>query len=355
MAEKVISAFSLAFLLADIALTLTCCAIHFMRGSLHSGMAHGAFTLAIFCVAGIIANFFHFMRHELPRMPRRSGGKRALSIMLIFLPNYYLLMWSVKRLMRSDSLTVKCWTASLRLFYCSTGSLVQAVFQSYLVIRLWWEEGVPDKDYSIMIVSAVYLCVYAIYGVCRYVWVQYYDETGGYLPAKHIILITIALTLNMSGRVVAMSVVMGTLGWLWLLVAVISPFFVNFAVYSHAAFQNRPDSLGCCGSTFHCFSLVPFSLLSAMTVSDKRILTILTTLAWMASFLPQILTFHTEMVNWLVWLIPTAAQIIALLIMMVQWEAFESAFQRFSRLALVNVIHYTPVSNKAQTERREPS
>lgn len=332
MAEKVIAAISLACLLIDTVLILICSAIHFMRGLHSNGIYHGAITLSIYCLAGIITNIFHFVRHELSRMAQRSEGKKIKTILLIFIPNYYLVFWSVKRFILSESLTVKCWTASLRIFYCSTGSLTQAVFQGYLVVRLWWEEGVSNVDYIIVIVTAVYLCLYAIYGVCRYVWVQYYDETGSYLPAKHIILITFTLTLNMSGRVAAMSVVMGTLGWYWLLFAIISPFLVNLAVYTYTAVQRGSHSTRCFENTCRYINLVPLALLSSMTVSDKRSLTVLTTFAWMGSYFPQILKNHTTKYQWLVWSIPTVAQIAALVIMMLQWEVFKVAFYRFSRV-----------------------
>ncbi|XP_045118395.1 uncharacterized protein LOC123508628 [Portunus trituberculatus] len=333
MTEKVIGCVSLIFLLADNSLTLACCAIHFIRGSLYNGTVNGAISVVLFCVAGIITNLFHFFRHEATRMPQRSAGKKAKTFLLICIPNYYLVMWSLMRCVKSESLTIKCWTASLRLFYCSTGSLVQAVYQSYLVVRLWWEDDIPNEYYIIMIVTAVYLTLYAIYGVCRYVWVQCYDETGSYLPLMHIFLITFTLTLNMCGRVTAMSVVMGTLGWWWLVIAIATPFLVNFAVYIHTAAQRTPEKIGYFHNCCRYISLIPLALLSSMTISDKRYLTILTTLAWIASYLPQILMFNSHMTNWLVWIVPTVAQICSLIIMMATWKVFEAAFYRFSRLA----------------------
>ncbi|MPC10051.1 hypothetical protein E2C01_002677 [Portunus trituberculatus] len=139
--------------------------------------------------------------------------------------------------------------------------------------------------------------------------------------------------LTESGRVTAMSVVMGTLGWWWLVIAIATPFLVNFAVYIHTAAQRTPEKIGYFHNCCRYISLIPLALLSSMTISDKRYLTILTTLAWIASYLPQILMFNSHMTNWLVWIVPTVAQICSLIIMMATWKVFEAAFYRFSRLA----------------------
>ena len=132
---------------------------------------------------------------------------------------------------------------------------------------------------------------------------------------------------------VAMSVVMGTLGWYWLVIAISAPFFVNIVIYINIAFQKRLGKISIFENTCRCMNLIPLALLSSMTVSDKRYVTILTTMAWIVSYLPQIWMFHYSMTNWIVWLVPTGAQVLALVIMMLQWSTFEAAFSRFSRMA----------------------
>lgn len=131
---------------------------------------------------------------------------------------------------------------------------------------------------------------------------------------------------------VAMSVVMGTLGWVWLVVAIISPFLVNYAVYILVAAQGEPSASGL-HNVCRCFFLVPLAFLAAITVSDKRALTIITTLAWLACSLPQIITYHEDTSSLLVWLVPALAQILALIVMMFKWNVFEAAFLRFTRVA----------------------
>lgn len=327
--------FELVFLLADIGLVLTCCVFHFKRGELADGIVHGSITIALFYVAGLITNLFHFFRHESTRQSRRSGWKKVKCILLIFLPCYYLLRWSVKRVTKLGSLTINCWTSTLRIFYCSTGSLVQAVFQSYLVVSLWWAMDIPNLDYAIMITAAVYLSLHAVFGVCRYIWTQYYDEEHEYLRVGDFILIIFGLALNMSGRVTAMAVVMGTLNWYWLAVAVIGPFLINYAAYTHAAAQAGPhDTVTYCVCRY--CSLVPLALLSSVTVSDQRALTVITTMAWVGCTLPYIINYHDDLSTWLVWLIPACAQIIALIVMLWKWSAFEAAFERFNRIARIN-------------------
>ncbi|KAG0725410.1 hypothetical protein GWK47_038672 [Chionoecetes opilio] len=332
----------LVLLWADILLVLTCSLLHFLRGTEHNGGLHGGLTLAFFFIAGFTTNLFHYFRHESQRMAQRTACQKVTKILLILLPCYYLVLWSFMSCTRTDSLTIKCWTASLRLFYCSLGSLVQAVFQSYVVIDLWYlpEGTIPDAHYVLVMAAAVFLTLHAVYGVCRYTWINYHDEMHLYMLPWNFICIIFVLFFNISGRVVAMAIVTGTVGGWWLVLAVGVPFLINYAAYSYEASKADTTGHDVCRYVF----LVPLALLSAITVSDQRVLTVITTLTWLACSLPHIIRYHQEVSNWLPWVIPAVAQIVALLTMMIKWSVFEATFQRFPRLARFN--QWTAVPTK---------
>ncbi|KAG0725409.1 hypothetical protein GWK47_038671 [Chionoecetes opilio] len=288
----------LVLLWADILLVLTCSLLHFLRGTEHDGGLHGGLTLAFFFIAGLTTNLFHYFRHESQRMAQRTACQKVTKILLILLPCYYLVLWSFMSCTRTDSLTIKCWTASLRLFYCSLGSLVQAVFQSYVVIYLWYlpEGTIPDAHYVLVMAAAVFLTLHAVYGVCRYTWINYHDETHHYMPPWDFICIIFVLFFNISGRVVAMAIVMGTMGGWWLVLAVGVPFLINYAAYSYVAYKAGTGRNVC-----HYVFLVPLALLSAITVSDQRLLTGITTLTWLGCSLPHVIKYHQRVSEWLPW------------------------------------------------------
>ena len=144
-----------------------------------------------------------------------------------------------------------------------------------------------------------------------------------------------------------MAVVMGTKAWYWLALAVMCPFLINYAVYVMLAPVSAVKGKE---KVFLFLFLVPLALLSSITVSEKRVLTFITTLAWLGCSLPQIISFHDSQSEWLVWSIPVSAQIIAFVLMMVKWSAFEGAFERFSRLCRVN--QFTPLPSKDRDESK---
>lgn len=223
---------------------------------------------------------------------------------------------------------------------------MQAVLQSYVVVHLWWEQDLPVHYVYVPLVAGVVLSLHAIYGVSGYIWTEYYDETHRTLPALDCLLILSALTLNMGGRVAAMAVVMGTLGWYWLALAALSPLLVNYTVYITQA----PFAASRGTQVWLLIFMLPLGFLSAISVSEKRVLTVITTLAWLGCSVPQICMYHETPSEWLAWSIPAAGQVLALVIMMAKWSVFESAFERFGRLARVNQFVRVPTKEPGNIE-----
>lgn len=144
----------------------------------------------------------------------------------------------------------------------------------------------------------------------------------------------------------AISVVMGTRGWYWMLVAVMSPFLVNYAVYMvQAPFRTTEGP----AKVWLFIFMLPLAFISAITMSESRVLTVITTLAWLVCSVPQIYWYHGTLSQWLVWSVPAVVQVISLVVMMIQWNPFEAAFERFGRLARTN--QFVQVRTKDDGER----
>lgn len=163
-------------------------------------------------------------------------------------------------------------------------------------------------------------------------------------------MVTLSLTSfsGAGGRVAAMAVVMGTLGWHWLALAVLSPFLINYTYYiTHAPFAAARGAQ----KVWLLIFMLPLGFLSAISVSEKRVLAVITTLAWLGCSVPQIYAYHGRLSEWLVWGIPVVGQVLSLSIMMARWSAFEAAFERSGRLARVN--QFVPVPTKEPGNREE--
>lgn len=132
----------------------------------------------------------------------------------------------------------------------------------------------------------------------------------------------------------AMAIAVGTFPWYWLPLITIgppAPFFATYTAYARALSQTDPhDSI--LQNTCRFFFLVPLAFLSTITVSDQRVRTVTTTLAWLGCSIPQIMTYNASPGAVLVWLVPACSQIVALVAMMARWRAFEPAYQIFSRI-----------------------
>ncbi|KAG7163170.1 uncharacterized protein LOC121873310 [Homarus americanus] len=316
----------------DVVMVVACAFVHLTHGG--TSNCFGGFTIAIFCVGGFFTNWFNFYRHEKPRMEQRQWPKKIQKVLFLFIPSQAFLVWTWEWWKNPLSWTANYWVATLRLFYTTTGSLLQATLQTYIIIDLWWDLEVAYEDICVMMAAAVFLALHSVLGVCIFVWKETYEEEHEVPRTRDFVFIVISVSLNMCGRIVSMAMVAAVINWGWMIGGLAAPFFLNYALCLYTTFPLSEGSFG--QLVARCTLPIPTALLFALSVSKDKVATVLTTICWLCFSLPQIVTHHDTAIHWLVWGVPFLGQLVAFVLMMIKWSIFQTAFTRFGRLLEVN-------------------
>nr|XP_045620147.1 uncharacterized protein LOC123771605 [Procambarus clarkii] len=319
----------LVLYVVEVGLVVACAALHLRRGT-DASTLYGGLTLAIFCLAGWVTNGFNFYRHERRRMSQISRLKWSWKVFALVLPSQALLGWIVRWIRTPSSYTNGYRVVTLRLFYCTTGSLVQAVFQAYVIVALWWDASVDPADFTVMVTAAVFLALAAVLGVCSFIRTQYFEEEHETPPMKHFLFVVISVTLNMCGRIASMAMVAAVVSWTWMVAGIAAPIVFNygFCLYITDPLHGKSKVR----RFARCFMPLPIAMLYSLSVSPKKITTVVTTCLWLGMSLPQVVEHHDTVVQVAAWGVPFLAQVLALIVMLYKWSILKKTFTRFGRL-----------------------
>ncbi|ROT72724.1 hypothetical protein C7M84_008839 [Penaeus vannamei] len=160
--------------LSNVILTGSVASLHLMRGG--ESVLYGSVTLAIFCLAGWITNWFDYMRHEVNRQPQRSDCKKMLIILRILIPGYSTLSWHLEWLKSPTSWSAEYWVSVMKLFQCTLGDLPQAILQTYLILHFWWDSTIDSLDFYLIFALASLCVSMAVCSVVCYIRKEYFEE-----------------------------------------------------------------------------------------------------------------------------------------------------------------------------------
>ncbi|KAK8732176.1 hypothetical protein OTU49_007221 [Cherax quadricarinatus] len=332
---------TLMLYLTDVILVLYCAVLHFLRGSStqddynstqddNVSVVFGIFTIVILFIGGVSVNLFNFFRRESRLLKNQTLLKKAKKILMLFIPGQALLSWTLEWIKDPSSWSINYWVATLRIFHTSVGSLVQAVFQTFIMIRLWWNITSYSEDFTVMVVGSSVFAVHAVVGMCTYIWKEHYEEEHETIPITDFFFIFLSVSLNMCKCIVSMAMVAAVISWWFLIFVIAAPIIFNYIM---CLCTTKPLCTGSVADIFFRFIMpLPIAALYAMTASKEKIATILTTVCWLGMSLPQIVKHHDTSIQWVAWAVPFVAQVVAFSFILYKWSIFEITFTRFARI-----------------------
>lgn len=312
--------------LSNVILTGSVASLHFMRGG--ESVLYGSVTLAIFCLAGWITNWFDYMRHEVNRQPQRSDCKKMLIILRILIPGYSTLSWHLEWLKSPTSWSAEYWVSVMKLFQCTLGDLPQAILQTYLILHFWWDNTIDSLDFYLILALASLCVSMAVCSVVCYIRKEYFEEEHDKLKITDFLVIVIATMLNLGGRVVSLAMVGNVYKVSWMAggsaFILITNYTMSLKMYVDGnKIMSWPRML---------FYPIPIAFLYALSMTRKRGLMMVNTFFWLLLSLPQIAMYNKKLAQWGLFLGPFLAQVLALVLLLWKWEVVEVAFRRFERL-----------------------
>ncbi|XP_063613237.1 uncharacterized protein LOC134786553 [Penaeus indicus] len=311
--------------LFSIFFTLTIASLHFARGG--ESVIYGCFTLSIFCLAGWITNWFNYVRHEVSRQSQRPAYRRVLVVLRNFFPGYSILSWHLEWLRSPSSWSAEYWVSVLRLFQGTLGDLPQAMLQTYLIIRLWWEKNVEVWDFNMLIGLSSVSVSMVVFSVCSYIRKEYFEEEHRVPKNKDFLVVVIATILNLGGRVTSLAMVGNVFSAWWMTGGF--AFILSFNYFMSIYARGKGGEVSCAEKIFY---PIPIAFLYALSMTRKKGLMILNTIFWICLSLPQVALYNERLLQWVLFGVPFLAQVVALLILLCKWRVVEVAFRRFERL-----------------------
>ncbi|XP_047470967.1 uncharacterized protein LOC125026520 [Penaeus chinensis] len=313
--------------LFSISFTLIVASLHFARGG--ESVLYGCVTLSIFCLAGWITNWFNYARHEVNRQAQRPAYKRVLIILRNFFPGYSILSWHLEWLRSPSSWSAEYWVSVLRLFHGTLGDLPQAILQTYLIIRLWWEKNIEVWDFNMLIVLSCVSASMVVFSVCSYIRKEHFEEEHRWPKNKDFLVVVIATILNLGGRVTSLAMVGNVFSGWWMTGGFAFILSFNYFISLHISARGKGGEGSCAEKIFY---TIPLASLYALSMTRKRGLMVLNTMLWLCLSLPQLAFYNERLLQWVLFGVPFLAQIVALLLLLCKWRVVEVAFRRFERL-----------------------
>ncbi|XP_042881618.1 uncharacterized protein LOC122259120 [Penaeus japonicus] len=300
---------------------------HFARG--RESILYGWITLSIFCVAGWIANWFNYMRHEVRRQTQRSKMQKLGRLMLNLIPGSSTFSWYLEWFISPNSWSAGYWVSVLQLFQCTLGDIPQAILQTYLIIHFWWDENVATWESVTLMTMSSWSVLLAATATCNYIRNEHFEEEHQF-PRKGIFLLVIFATiLHLSGRVLSSSIVGKVYSVRWMTGGIGLILTLNYVISVCALTKGFRAEMSC---TYKIFSPVPVAFLNAVCMTKNRGLMVMNSFFWMALSLPQLGIYNEKAMHWVLWGLPFLAQCVALLVFLWNWRVIEIAFRRFERL-----------------------